>query len=111
MCLNTSWPTVFAPPRAPPSFPTRRSSDLNAVPPPPGSPTGTPGTYPCPGKLTNPGAKYPRVDVSDDFSKQYSRDRKSTRLNSSHRCISYAVFCLKKKIPGKGNNETRGTET
>src|SRR5437762_10042526 len=24
------------------------------------------------------------------------RDRKSTRLNSSHRCISYAVFCLKK---------------
>src|SRR6266481_6361299 len=25
------------------------------------------------------------------------RDRKSTRLNSSHSCISYAVFCLKKK--------------
>src|SRR5437762_10849815 len=25
-----------------------------------------------------------------------NRDRKSTRLNSSHRCISYAVFCLKK---------------
>src|SRR5437879_8364646 len=25
------------------------------------------------------------------------RDRKSTRLNSSHRCISYAVFCLNKK--------------
>src|SRR5437762_5492549 len=24
-------------------------------------------------------------------------DRKSTRLNSSHRCTSYAVFCLKKK--------------
>src|SRR5436189_4177719 len=24
-------------------------------------------------------------------------DRKSTRLNSSHRCSSYAVFCLKKK--------------
>src|SRR5437763_5522137 len=24
-------------------------------------------------------------------------DRKSTRLNSSHRCISYAAFCLKKK--------------
>src|SRR5437762_8063830 len=31
------------------------------------------------------------------------RDRKSTRLNSSHRCISYAVFCLKKK---KHNNST-----
>src|SRR3712207_7190503 len=27
-----------------------------------------------------------------------SRDRKSTRLNSSHANISYAVFCLKKKI-------------
>src|SRR5256885_6643217 len=27
-----------------------------------------------------------------------SRDRKSTRLNSSHLVISYAVFCLKKKI-------------
>src|SRR5690625_6595945 len=26
------------------------------------------------------------------------RDRKSTRLNSSHVAISYAVFCLKKKI-------------
>src|SRR5258708_29981469 len=26
-----------------------------------------------------------------------SRDRKSTRLNSSHQIISYAVFCLKKK--------------
>src|SRR2546430_9893591 len=28
-----------------------------------------------------------------------SEDRKSTRLNSSHSQISYAVFCLKKKIP------------
>src|SRR5437763_2611506 len=28
-------------------------------------------------------------------------DRKSTRLNSSHRCISYAVFCLKKKKQSK----------
>src|ERR1039457_3577128 len=27
-----------------------------------------------------------------------ARDRKSTRLNSSHLVISYAVFCLKKKI-------------
>src|SRR5207248_10415391 len=27
-----------------------------------------------------------------------ARDRKSTRLNSSHRTISYAVFCLKKNI-------------
>src|SRR5437763_11466132 len=27
---------------------------------------------------------------------EQKKDRKSTRLNSSHRCISYAVFCLKK---------------
>src|SRR5437762_9843239 len=33
------------------------------------------------------------------------RDRKSTRLNSSHRCISYAVFCLKKK------NKQQDTQT
>src|SRR5438552_5508166 len=30
--------------------------------------------------------------------KNKNRDRKSTRLNSSHQIISYAVFCLKKKI-------------
>ena len=30
--------------------------------------------------------------------KQFFLDRKSTRLNSSHTVISYAVFCLKKKI-------------
>src|SRR5438034_8450884 len=29
--------------------------------------------------------------------KDQARDRKSTRLNSSHTVISYAVFCLKKK--------------
>src|SRR5438132_5318405 len=32
---------------------------------------------------------------------QRSRDRKSTRLNSSHIVISYAVFCLKKKTKYK----------
>src|SRR3712207_7332694 len=31
----------------------------------------------------------------------HHRDRKSTRLNSSHANISYAVFCLKKKLAGK----------
>src|SRR5690625_5623445 len=31
--------------------------------------------------------------------KQMTKDRKSTRLNSSHVAISYAVFCLKKKGP------------
>src|SRR2546422_8403263 len=29
---------------------------------------------------------------------EHAKDRKSTRLNSSHGYISYAVFCLKKKI-------------
>src|SRR2546430_5803339 len=32
-----------------------------------------------------------------DTPRQDDRDRKSTRLNSSHSQISYAVFCLKKK--------------
>src|SRR5437762_4928118 len=31
------------------------------------------------------------------FGMSHFVDRKSTRLNSSHRCTSYAVFCLKKK--------------
>src|SRR3712207_7875424 len=33
-----------------------------------------------------------------DERRRVARDRKSTRLNSSHANISYAVFCLKKKI-------------
>src|SRR2546426_10377272 len=36
---------------------------------------------------------------------QPHRDRKSTRLNSSHLVISYAVFCLKKKKKKKNNND------
>src|SRR5438034_7561356 len=35
------------------------------------------------------------------------RDRKSTRLNSSHTVISYAVFCLKKKKNIRHNTKTR----
>src|SRR5437762_7171064 len=41
-----------------------------------------------------------RYDRYEDFEHRFLSerlDRKSTRLNSSHRCISYAVFCLKKK--------------
>src|SRR5258708_17353149 len=34
------------------------------------------------------------------------QDRKSTRLNSSHQIISYAVFCLKKKKKHKYNQAT-----
>src|SRR2546427_4026296 len=40
--------------------------------------------------------KYPRLIVCD-ISGYGEGDRKSTRLNSSHSQISYAVFCLKKK--------------
>src|SRR3712207_8759817 len=44
----------------------------------------------------------PALDLDPSFSRDgrsvfYSSDRKSTRLNSSHANISYAVFCLKKK--------------
>src|SRR2546430_9110611 len=35
--------------------------------------------------------------VIEEKDKDFSIDRKSTRLNSSHSQISYAVFCLKKK--------------
>src|SRR5256885_8927250 len=35
--------------------------------------------------------------ASTSVARQTRRDRKSTRLNSSHLVISYAVFCLKKK--------------
>src|SRR5206468_5595603 len=38
-----------------------------------------------------------RVDRAGGRSDRIPRDRKSTRLNSSHDQISYAVFCLKKK--------------
>src|SRR5260221_8915104 len=36
---------------------------------------------------------------------ELARDRKSTRLNSSHTVISYAVFCLKKKKKSKPDTE------
>src|SRR5262245_62695392 len=36
-------------------------------------------------------------DVGRDVRRPIEQDRKSTRLNSSHLGISYAVFCLKKK--------------
>src|SRR5256885_4787556 len=45
-------------------------------------------------------AVFGRQDLLVAFDKEWTReeaDRKSTRLNSSHLVISYAVFCLKKK--------------
>src|SRR5437763_16197076 len=64
------------------SFPTRRSSDLLRC-------ARRAGEIREPGAVARPGPAVRRRLIS--------RDRKSTRLNSSHRCISYAVFCLKKK--------------
>src|SRR5258708_22100707 len=42
-------------------------------------------------KKTKQGQPGPSIDIPEGV------DRKSTRLNSSHQIISYAVFCLKKK--------------
>src|SRR3712207_8696551 len=41
------------------------------------------------------------VAVADDEPVGAAPDRKSTRLNSSHANISYAVFCLKKQTPSQ----------
>src|SRR5436305_10671098 len=64
------------------SFPTRRSSDLR--------PSRSSARADEPSK---PGAPSSARRASG----QWTGDRKSTRLNSSHVRISYAVFCLKKK--------------
>src|SRR5688572_31988434 len=45
-----------------------------------------------------------------DGAQHGSQDRKSTRLNSSHSQISYAVFCLKKKKKKKKNNNNKITK-
>src|SRR2546422_7907072 len=47
-------------------------------------------------------AKYAKVTPREEIAKE---DRKSTRLNSSHGYISYAVFCLKKKNEKLGDQE------
>src|SRR5690625_6661646 len=53
-----------------------------------------------------PATVFVRVDeAADDV--HTARDRKSTRLNSSHVAISYAVFCLKKKNKHQHRNGRR----
>src|SRR5258708_27251563 len=44
------------------------------------------------------------LDIISGLIMLVKEDRKSTRLNSSHQIISYAVFCLKKKISKKPYN-------
>src|SRR5689334_24332836 len=39
--------------------------------------------------------------------RRHPEDRKSTRLNSSHSSISYAVFCLKKKKKNENEDQSR----
>src|SRR5690606_41990431 len=86
------------------SFPTRRSSDLDD-----GSVSwnGRPIAGRRPFEIARLGigrkfqvpSVFPESTVGDNLSIALwaGRDRKSTRLNSSHVKISYAVFCLKKK--------------
>src|SRR5207248_3653679 len=92
------------------SFPTRRSSDLHMgvdASPRPGFDSWI--SVPGQGKYIDPefNVDGKRIEakgyVTDLFNEKavafirQKQDRKSTRLNSSHRTISYAVFCLKKK--------------
>src|SRR5438270_12374150 len=48
-----------------------------------------------------------RDGTADDPQRAIPLDRKSTRLNSSHSEISYAVFCLKKKKKNKKNSKNQ----
>src|SRR5258708_18615848 len=45
-----------------------------------------------------------RIAIDAAGSDLAHQDRKSTRLNSSHQIISYAVFCLKKKQPNSATS-------
>src|SRR5437764_11058281 len=77
------------------SFPTRRSSDLGIVLPAPLN--SRVRSAPSPLRVGPPPPLSPAAGARGGGGPTRSGDRKSTRLNSSHRCISYAVFCLKKK--------------
>src|SRR2546430_13719869 len=50
------------------------------------------------GSVFSGGARRRRPQPAPPRPRPFRGDRKSTRLNSSHSQISYAVFCLKKKI-------------
>src|SRR5437588_8609329 len=62
-------------------------------------------------RRSSPSASVPRYRLGAPCSIPASRrrDRKSTRLNSSHTVISYAVFCLKKKK--KKENDRKKNKT
>src|SRR5437870_10049742 len=71
------------------SFPTRRSSDLVGK----GRRCGRDSTH----FAGHPLSRGRHRNAAQPGTGAVRRDRKSTRLNSSHVAISYAVFCLKKK--------------
>src|SRR5437868_7271203 len=81
-----------------PSFPTRRSSDLadGAIDLEEERRLCYVGLTRARERLVLTRAMH-RVKRGKPIPRTPSRDRKSTRLNSSHVSISYAVFCLKKK--------------
>src|SRR5699024_12822990 len=86
-----------------PSFPTRRSSDLlrDEYVRRDESPYRRRAPHAQPGRGDHqrhiPAREHRRAD-DGNLLRIERGDRKSTRLNSSHVSISYAVFCLKKKI-------------
>src|SRR5947208_6933936 len=83
-------------------FPTRRSSDLaNAWQMSPRSPRSVL-------RSRHGRAETYRRDHRRDDGRE---DRKSTRLNSSHQIISYAVFCLKKKKKEQKHTEKQQSTT
>src|SRR3712207_8045801 len=55
--------------------------------------------------LTSGSHRVDTAKVAADLGLAPLRDRKSTRLNSSHANISYAVFCLKKKVKPASRSE------
>src|SRR2546430_13301810 len=61
------------------------------------------------GQLLHRGGLHVRR-IGDDEVVGEGRDRKSTRLNSSHSQISYAVFCLKKKNNPSSGPSSRGLD-
>src|SRR5690348_18033102 len=72
-----------------PSLPTRRSSDLLEI----------VDRFDLALRIKSLRRPRHRVQEHQSFGRELLfQDRKSTRLNSSHPSISYAVFCLKKKI-------------
>src|SRR5699024_12514416 len=83
------------------SFPTRRSSDLNPI------ILSASRTLDFSGVVTTIALSA----ATTAFSKPCSipADRKSTRLNSSHVSISYAVFCLKQKINRISSHRNRAS--